>query len=139
MWQHAGQLCMRVNAVVNFLSGAGSQVQMQEAVRSSEEEKGKVVKQQALQRRPTSSTGEWGRSRSTCSGRSRQNSTQSFSKICVLKIKRNNQLTHQFGAILGLFVEACFGVGGKLWVVRYLSQVREKATVGLERVSIVQP
>ena len=48
--------------------------------------------------------------------------------------KRQSKPHYQLVTILGLLVKTGLGIGGQVWVAHDLPQVREKASVGFERV-----
>jgi len=69
----------------------------------------------------------------------RENERKKNQRSFVLsKRKRKKENEYKLVAILGLFVEAGLGIGGKIWVVHHLSKVRQKPAVRFERV-FVQP
>ena len=83
----------------------------------------------------------------TCSGWSKRNSIHSLSKISweeekinlTVEMKRRKSQSkphYQLVTILGLLVKTGLGIGGQVWVAHDPPQVREKASVGFEGISI---
>ena len=84
----------------------------------------------------------------TCSGWSKRNSIHSLSKISWEEDEKNfngrtgkrkderakSEPHYQLVTILWLLVKTGLGISGEVWVVHDLPQVREKASVGFERV-----